>query len=277
MIAQLDTKVISSFLLWIDHNIQSRGQAYMNVPIRFYPSSNQALSGTNVYTSQYKPLCNDVSISGANILSGVYLNGNYISVGQSGLTAINHYQGALYFTGKLPPNTVISGNAAIKEINVKLTNKTDWQVLFETNYAANGTNPVLSTTGLSLDTETTPILFLRNKGMENKPFGFARLDNQTVYMRAILIADNEFQKVGVTSILKNLNWREMPLIASTPFDSMGRMTGVNYNYDILPRDSAATPIVLSVKVIDVPQQGDYKNIMRNMAMADFEISSVAKS
>jgi hypothetical protein len=276
MITTLDTRIISSFLLWIDHQIQSNGQAFTNVPMRFYPTTSP-YSGYGTYTTQYKPICNDTAVSGANILSGVYLNGNYVSVGQSGLKAINHYKGALYFSGQLPPSTVISGNGALKEINVKLTDKTDWHILFETQYVPNGTNPVPPTTGLKIDSENTPILFLRVKGQENRPFGFAKLDNQTIYMRAILIADNEFQKIGVTSLLKNLNLTSFPIVTSTPFDSLGNMTGLNYNYDTVPKDLSVTPIVLSVKVIDVPQQGDYKSIIRNMAMADFEISTVARS
>ena len=276
MIAQLDSKIISSLLLLLDNEIQSKGRAFQNVTTQFYPTTSP-YANTYVYTSPYKPLCNDVSISGANILSGVYLNNTLVQVGQSGLKAINHYKGALYFTGTNPSSVVISGQAAIKEINVKLTNKQDWKLLFETVYVPNGKNPISSTTGLALDTETTPVVFLRHKGQENKPFGFSRLDNQSISMRAIIITDNEFQKIGVTTILKNLNYRTVPIATSTPFDSMGNMTGTNYDYSQLSFDSSYTPIILSVKVIDLPQQGDYKNVERNMAIADLEISTISRS
>lgn len=274
MKAQLDTRIISSFLLYLDHVLQSEGQAYQNVTARFYPATSPIV-GTYVYTSPVKPLCNDTSISGANILSGVYLGSQYVSVGQSGLQSINHYKGALYFTGT-NPNTTISGSGALKEINIKLTNQPDWKLLFETHYVTNNTNPIASTTGLPLDSETTPVVFIRHKMQENRPFGFARLDNQTIHMRAIAVCDNEFQKIGVTTILKNLNLRAIPMI-TPPFDAQGNMTGVNFNYNTAPQDISVTPIILGVKVVDVPQQGDFRNIVRNMAIVDFEISTVAKS
>jgi hypothetical protein len=276
MLVQLDTKILSSFLLYIDHEIQSKGSAYTNETVYFYPERSSILNNYT-YTSTIKPICNDTSIAGANILSGVYIGNSYISVGESGLRAINHYQGALYFTGINPGSGPISGAGAIKEFVVKITDKTDWKLLFETQYLSNGGHPIPATTGLGLDTEVSPIVFLRLKGQENKPFGFSKLDNQTMYVRAIIIADTEFQKMGAVSILKNLNYHSIPIIASTPFDSVGNMTGINYNFTQLPIDNSVTPIVLSVRSIDIPQEGHYKDIRRNMALVDFEISSVAKS
>lgn len=274
MQVQLDNRIISSFLLYLDHEIQSKGRAFQNTVVRFYPiTSNYA--GTYAYAAPYKPLCNDISITGVNVLSGVYLNNSYIQVGQSGLHAINHYRGTLYFTGQNPSNFVISGAVAAKEVGIKITDKQDWKLLFETQYVANGTHPV-QMTGLAEDVETTPIIFLRYKGQENKPFAFSRLDNQTIAMRAVVVANNEFQRVALASILKNLNYCSIPLVNSTPFDSVGNMTGVNYDYTQLSLDTSYTPMILSVKSIDLPQQGDYKNVGRNMAIVDFEISTIAR-
>lgn len=277
MIAQLDTKVLSSFLLYIDHEIQSKGQAFQNQTVKFFPETSSIVNNY-IFTSAVKPLCNDTSISGANILSGIYIGNSYIPVGQSGLKAINHYKGALYFTGINPESygLPLSGLSALKEISVKITDKTDWKLMFETKYVNNGSMSV-PVTGLDLDVEMSPIVFLRFKGQENKPFAFSRLDNQTITVRAIIIADTEFQKIGVSSILKNLNYRVIPLVQSTPFDSLGNMTGVNYNYSQLPTDSLLTPMILGVKSIDVPQEGSYRDIRRNMSIVDFEVSTIARS
>ena len=278
MLAQLDTKIISSFLLYIDHAICSQS-GYKNVVSNFYPTTSP-YSGTYVYSSPYKPLCNDVSIAGANIMSGVWLNNNFVTVGQSGLASINHYKGAVYFTGAaLPKGISISGSVAIKEISVKITDQTDWKLLFENQYVSNVnlTYQFPFATGLPLDSETCPIVFIRYKGQENKPFGFSRLDNQTIYLRTIVITDSEFQKIAVTSILKNLNYRTIPIALSVPMSTVGDMTGVNYDYTKLSFDPAFTPIVLSVKAIDVPQQGEYRDIIRNMAIVDFELSTICRS
>jgi hypothetical protein len=277
MLAQLDTRVMSSFLLYLDHEIQSKGSGFKNQVVSFYPEASP-INGMYVFTSPVKPLCNDTSIAGANIMSGVYIGNSYISVGQSGLKYINHYKGALYFTG-INPETFgqpISGNAAIKEFSVKITDKTDWKLMFETKYVNNG-SMIAPTTGLDLDTELAPIVFIRYRGQENKPFGFSRLDNQTNYFRTIIIADNEFQKIAVSSILKNLNYRTIPLSARTTFDALGNMTGTNYNFTGMEIDTSLTPMVLSVKAIDVPQEGNYKDVRRSMSIVDFEVSTIGRS
>lgn len=276
MKTQLDHRILSSFLLMIDHEIQSKGNAYQNITAQFYPTYSDT-SNRYAYSTPYRPLCNDISITGANILSGVYLNGTYVNVGQSGLVAINHYKGALYFTGKLPANTVISGAAARKEFSIKMTNKQDWKVLFDTYQSVVSNEHPVPTTGVPLDTQTSPIIFLHARNQENKPFGFAKLDNQTVEVRAIVIADNEFQRAGACSILKNLNYTPIPLVNTTPFNSIGDMTGVNYNYNTLSTDSSYSPMIFSVKSLDLPQAGDYKFVERTMALCDFEISTIGQT
>lgn len=258
----------------MDHEVQRRGQAYTNYSGLFYPVSGTR-SDTFTYSAPYKQLCNDTSISGAQVMSGVYLNNNLISVGQSGLKYINHYEGALYFTGKLPNNTRISGNYAIKEFNVRLTDKPDWKLLFETKYVTNSKyNQTLS--GLPFDVQTCPSIFIKVKDSQNVPFAFKSMDDNVMQIRTVVVADSEFEKVAACNILKNLSYRPINLINNTPFDSLGNMTGVNYNYDTLSVDSAYLPWIMGVKVIDVPQQGPYQDINKNMAIVDFELSTVMR-
>ena len=67
--------------------------------------------------------------------------------------------------------------------------------------------------------------------------------------------------------------RNINLISSTPFDYLGNMTGINYNYDTLPKYSNYSPFITKVKILEIPQKGDYDDITRQFAMADFEIST----
>lgn len=274
---QLDVRILSSFLIHLDHQIQVAGLAYRNQVQQFYPAYSP-FAGTYTYTTPLKPLCNDVSVPGAKVISGLWLGNSYITIGQSGLQAINHYKGAAYFTGTpIPQNIPVSGDGAIKEINVKITDQIDWKLLFETEYISPQGYIAPSGTGLPIDSEMTPVLFVRYKGGENKPFGFSKLDNQTIYVRTIAVCDTEYQKISLVNILKNFNMRTIPIVMSTPFNAVGDFTGVNYDYTKLSYDPGFTPIVMSVKAIDVPIQGEYRNILRNMAIVDFELSTIAKS
>jgi hypothetical protein len=272
MKVQFDNKLISSFLLFLDHEIQENGTAFYNASGLLYPI-NSTIQGLYAYATPYKQLCNDTAITGANIISGLYLNNNLVTIGQSGLYAINHYQGTAYFTGQLPASTVVSGNYAIKEFNVELTDQVEYKLLFETKFVTNSKfNQVL--TGLPLDTKICPGVFVRFKIGENKPFAFGGLDDNNIKIRTVVVSENEFQKIGICNILKNLNLRVFPIINSTPFDHLGNYTGIKYNYDNLSVNSGYYPLIMDAKVVDVPLVGEYTNITRNTAIVDFTISTI---
>lgn len=272
MISQLENRIVSNFLLMIDHQIQSRGQAYFNASGLFYSVPSHT-SNRYTYAAPYKQLCNDVSITGATVLSGVYLNGNFVTVGQSGLMGINHYKGALYFNQALPSNTVVSGNYSVKEVNVELSDLSESKLLFETKYTDNRQRPQ-TFSGLAIDTKTAPVVYVIVKGQENLPWAFNRVQDGVMALRCVVITDNEFQNVAVSSILKNLNEHYVPMFSSLPITAVGMMTGVNLNYNQLPTDGVWYPWIRSVRGIDIPQKGDFEDIERSMSMLDFEISTV---
>lgn len=269
---QLDNKIISSFLLYVDNRVQQRGEAYYNTNGLFYQTQSN-INGLYAYTSPYKQLCNDISITGANILSGVYLNNNYVSIGQSGLVAINHYDGAIYFNSGLPKNTIISGNFAIKDFSVYLSDQPDFKLLFETKYYTNPKYGNIPKSGLPLDVKTAPAIYITVKTQENKPLVFGGIDDNAIQLRAVVIAENAYQKIGVCNILKNLFMRPFRLVESTPFDYLGNMTGINYNYTQLSSSNTYKPLVLKSKVTEVNLDGEFLDMKKQFAFVDFDIST----
>lgn len=269
---QLDNKIISSFLLYIDNRIQQRGEAFYNANGLFYPTQSN-INGLYAYTCPYKQLCNDTSIPNATVMSGVYLNNNYVSVGQSGLVAINHYDGAVYFNSSLPKNTVISGSFAIKDFSVYLSDQPDFKLLFETKYYTNPKYGNIPKSGLSLDVKTAPAIYIVTKTQENKPLVFAGLDENTIQLRAVVISENAYQKIAVCNILKNLFMRPFRLVESTPFDYLGNMTGINYNYTTLPTNDFYKPLVLKSKVNEINLDGEFLDMKKQFAFVDFDIST----
>jgi len=271
MQVQFDNRLISSFLLFLDNQIQSKGVCYTNYSGRLYPITSP-YQGLYAYATPFKQLCNDTSISGANVMSGVYLNGVFVTVGQSGLYSINHKQGTAYFTGQLSSSVVVSGRYAIKDFNIELADQVEYKLLYETKYVTNSKfNQTLS--GLPLDVKTAPVIFLRPKNIENKPFAFGGIDDNEMKIRAIIVADNEFQRIGVCNILKNLNLKGFSIVNSTPFDYLGNFTGLNYSYSGLSYDTVYSPLITEAKVIDVPRVGELENFGRATAIVDFSIST----
>ena len=273
ILPQLDNKILSTFLLTIDNKILSKGQAFINYSSYFYPVANSYFYGKYAYTCPFKSLCNDTSISGANVLSGVYLNGNYVSIGQSGLSAINHYQGAIYFNNPLPINTIISGNYAIKDFTIEITDEPEYKLLFETKYTPSFKyNQTVS--GLDLDVKTFPIIFLRTKNDDDEPFALGGIENKKKIIRAVVVADTEYQRMAVCNILKDMMYSPLFLIHSVPFDTMGNITGINYNFTNLVRDTAYYPWIMKVKTSDVQSNNEFKDLRQNISFVDFYLNTI---
>jgi len=268
--AQLDNLLVSSFMLFLDHEIQRQGQAYSNKSGLFYPEQSDTF-GLTTYSCSYVQLCNDTSITGANIMSGVYLNGTYVSIGQSGLEAINHYDGDVHFTQALPKNTIVSGNFAVKDFNVYLADGPDYNVLLDTKYVSNP-KYAQQATGISLGDKVMPAVFLIPKEQEAKDLAFAGLDDNSIKIRAMVVCQNAYQRIAVCNIFKNFKLRQFPLVASTPFDYLGNITGTNYNYNSLSYYGSYSPFVKKAKVIEIPEVGSYTDSTRQFAMVDFDIS-----
>jgi hypothetical protein len=268
-----DNKLTSSFMLLIDNKILSQGQAFTNYSSLFYPI-NSYISNEYAYACPFKSLVNDISISGANVISGLYLNGNYVNIGQSGLVSINHYNGAAFFNTKLPTNTIISGNYSVKDFNIKISDQPEYKLLFETDYTTNG-KYYQSPTGIDLDAETSPIIFLRTKMDNPVPFSLGGIENKKKTIRAIIIADSEYQRMAVCGILKDMMYSPFYIKTGLPFDAMGNYTGIPYNFNSLGNDNTYLPWIMKTQVVDVPRQGDFKTMPKNMSFVDFQVQTLA--
>ena len=128
---QFDNKVMSSFFLWFDNKLLTKGEAYENTNGLFYSTSDEYY-GYQTYSSSYSQFVSDASIAGATIPVQLSVGGSPISVGSNGLYDINYLNGKAYFSAS--QTSTVSGNFSIKDFNIYLTNETEDQILFETKY-----------------------------------------------------------------------------------------------------------------------------------------------
>lgn len=271
----LEAKIISNFMLYVDHQITQKGEAFTNYSSQFYPVESD-INGKYAYSAPFKQLVNDTSISGATVLSGLYINGAYNPIGVSGLSFVNHYKGTAYFDHQLQSTDVVSGNYSVKDFSVELSDQPEYHLLFETKYQTNGNNshPL---SGLSPEEKTAPIIYILSKGQDNEPFGFSHMDRGVLSLRCLIIADTEYESVGACSILKNIKTQYLPMLKNLPFDSLGNVTGVNFSYDTNTRDTSYTPYISFAHALDIAQKGDYENIVKNIASIDVEIETVVQN
>jgi len=281
MTPQFDNILMTNVLLWLDNKILTKGQAYTNHGSSFYPV-NSMYYGYYTYGAPFKQMVIDCSISGAKIISGVYLNNNFIKVGQSGLSGINAQEGQLYFSQQIfNPETSLSGHYAVKDFNIYLTSKPEENILFETAYQINP-RTYQNPTGLPVGAETYPVIYLKYQGGKNKPLAFGGLDQTIGNIRAIILADSVYNLDAVTSIMRDTVRQLVPLIYPNemPFNSLGSvsLTGKCFDYLDYTKDKVSDSDYayindVTVTKTDARLMNATNSLNRNVysAFVDFEL------
>ncbi len=229
---QFENRVLSSFLLWFDHTLLKKGEAFTNYGSNFYPVDG-LYYGYNAYGAPFKQFVTDSSIAGSTVLSGVYINGDFKTPGQSPFVDVNYEQGQVYLT--TTPTGVISGNYSVKDFNIYLTAKAEQELLFE-NKIDIRPNTTQIMTGLASSVTTYPAVFIKNNGGNNNPYAFGGMDKTRIDLRAIVLADSQFNLDAISSIMKDQVNTEVPIIADEnyPFNALGGFKSVSgYNYEQL--------------------------------------------
>jgi hypothetical protein len=277
---QFNNIVMSSMLFWFDNKLLSKGEAYTNYASYFYEVDSQYF-GYYTYGAPFKQMVVDASITGANIISGVYVNNVFTKIGNGSLTGINSSQGQLYFTSPIAnPSSSISGNYAVKDFNVFLTSETEEDLLFETQFQLNpktSQNP----TGLPLNAETYPVVYLKYQGGDNEPLAFGGLDKTNINVRAIVLADTIFKLDALTSIFRDTARTYIPLIYENemPYNQLGSLNNGYFNYNTLISNKHADGDYVYidnvyVSKIDNRFINSYNKLNPNVfaAFIDFELS-----
>lgn len=265
----------SSFLLYLDNTILKRGEAFTNVSGNFYPITG-VYDGYYTYGGPYKQIVSDASISGATQMTGIYLNGNFITPGQSGLVAINHYDGQVIFSSNKNSST-ISGNYAIKDFNVYLTDKSEDYLLYATKIEPKSRKGIPQR-GLDINEITYPAVFLRLDSSVNDPFAFGGTDMTKTYFRAIVMANSMFSLDAVCGILRDSAHNFFRLVDNNDLklNAMSAYTGISYNYTGVATGETAYMSEVNVSRVRPISSPEFVNMNPEVysAFVDFEIQSV---
>tara|TARA_Y100000004_G_scaffold59618_1_gene66421 strand:+ start:917 stop:1783 length:867 start_codon:yes stop_codon:yes gene_type:complete len=282
MKVQFENKVMSSLLLFVDHEVTQQGDAYTNHQSNFF-KIDSLFSDYYVYATPFKQLVSDGGITGSstpNLLTGVYVDGDGpIGPGTSGLHSINHMQGQAYFTGATDPMSgkTVSGRYAVKDFNVFLTSLPEEQLLFETKLVLNPkTSDIKITTGVDSSSQTYPAIFIKDNGGRNEEYAMGGIEDTIINARAIILADSLFNLDAACGILKDTVRKKMSIIDQTDLNlnALGGYTGVTYNYTgVATGDYCYIDDVTVSK--NVANRGDFQNLNPNVfsAFVDFELHS----
>jgi len=270
MKAHYENKVMSSLMLFVDHYLLEKGEAYTNHSSYFYPTTS-LYNGYHTYSAPFKQIVSDDSIAGAQVMKNVYVDGTSVPVGNNDLHGINHYKGQVYFTSS-QDHAIISGNYSVKDFNVYLTNDPEHKLLFETKYQLAPKFPQ-QLSGLAPDAQPYPAIFIKNMGGLNQSFAMGGIDDTVTNARLVIIADSSFRLDAACGILKDLKNMNIPVAEDLPFDAMGSYTGLNYNYNTLV--TVDGPQIGEARVSKMTMMGDFEKLNSDVfsAFVDFELHS----
>jgi hypothetical protein len=261
MIPRYENLLTSSFLLWIDHNILQKGSGFVNTNSQFYPTKN-TLNGVYTYAAPFNQFIADSSISGVNVITGIYVGSTFTGKGQGLLVDINYERGHIYLNSQT--SQIISGYYAIKDFNISLANVPERKLLFETQF---NLRPKVgqTMTGAQLDGLSYPCILVKNAGGSNQPFAFGGLDETYTNMSLFIYADSEFLIDSVISLTKDLYHSYVPFLTQNqmPFNISGGFKNNNYNYDSLVLNKIANSSGIFVKNIDINK---FNNIDRSQSL-----------
>jgi hypothetical protein len=280
---QFDNQVLSSFLLWFDHTLLNKGEAYQNTTGQFYSVSAE-YAGYKTYSSSYSQIVSDASITGATIPTGLYVGSNLVDVGEgagTGLYAIDYNNGRSYWSGDQGGN--VTGSFAIKDFNTFLTSRTEDEILFQTQYTNRNKVSTVIPTGLEPDTRTYPVVYIKNDGSNNEAFAFGGQDNTIINVRAIVIADSQFEIDAIGSLFRDERHNYVSLFEGSemPFNQFGYYRNdVQYNYTGVTNSKTESSKFfledINISRFDRVLENEVRKFNPNVysTLIDFEISKV---
>ena len=234
---QFTHKLTQSVLMWLEHQLCDDGEAYININTQFYDTQDRN-TGYYSYSCPYDQFLSDTSVNGTvtpNLLTGIYISGNYTNVGQNGFIAADFHNGLLYFNHEITnPSVNLTGNFSVKEINTMLTTDAEETLLFDTAY-----KPKMEISkgyaGMRSNETNIPVIFLKYIGGNNVEFAFGGMDESIYKYRALIFAESLYQLEGISSIFRDKQNTQIPLIekSENPFNFLGYYTGPVYHYENL--------------------------------------------
>ena len=229
MKSQYENKVLSSFLLWFDHTLLDKGDAFTNHGSKFY-TTDGLYYNYFAYGAPFKQFVTDSSINNADIITGVHVGSSFYKTGEGNVVDINYDQGQVYFSST-QGSSVISGDYAVKDLNVYLTSKAEQEILFEDKIDLRPST-AQTQTGLASNVSTYPAVFIKNNGGKNEPFAFGGEDATITNVRAIALADSQFNLDAMCSIFKDQVRNNVTVIPDDkyPFNALGGLKSGVYNY-----------------------------------------------
>jgi hypothetical protein len=274
MIEQFHHKFTNSFFLWFDNYLLTKGQAYSNVTGKFFNYEDARLdSEYKIFGSAYKQWVNDSSIVGADVPSGVFVNGAFSG---RNTNLILDFENGRVLSKSLPAQSSITGSFAIKDFNIYFSNETEEDIVVENKYDTNSRIVLNEEDYIKPYDQVIPAIFLSLDGVSNKGFAIGGMEETTLNAKAVILSENNYQLDGVLSIFADSRNEVFPVIpmADHPMNEFGDLKTGYYSYSALKSQfSVDTNFYINNAVTSKLTDKARKSLANDMyvGFVDFEI------
>jgi len=273
MIPSYTTNLMSSFYLWLDHELANVGRGFQTTSGQLYAARDDSYAGYNVYSSPFRQWVTDSSVTGAAVPSGIYCDGVYMTR-DSGVT-FNYNKGQVLLDPNLGKPRVVSVAYSKKDFNLYYTDDREENLLFENAYslAPKYRNAV---SGLNGEDQPFPCIFLKNTSYENVPYALGGQDKTLTTVRCIILSDNIYLLDGAIAIMADSARKVFPVVhpSKLPYNYYGDFkSGTQYQYAQI--NSGQGTNLAYIDRVTVSRLDEIRNKHINLkvvaALVDFEI------
>lgn len=235
-----------SFRSWVEYKLEQGGRGFRNVSGALYPTKCE-YPGKYSYSNPYGSWVYDSSVSGANQVTGAYINGNFTNKGGS-LSQIDYLNGRLLFNS---PQSNVTATYAVKDFNVYTTSRSDYELIFDDKLQfrpkfTNGTP-----TGIPPNLTYGPLIYIKRNSVTNEPFALGGQDNTIANYRAIILSNNEYDIDSVGSIFLDSAREHFMLLDTPPLNRYNDLySGITYNYVQKVLDNYNTSNLVCISDVD---------------------------
>ena len=157
---------------------------------------------------------------------------DFLISGASGFV-FDFENGRAFITGgSANENDFITGTFAVKDFNVYITNDTEEDLILNSSFELNSRYGANLTSGVKPYDKTLPAIFINAETMSNQGYSFGGEDITTPAIKAVVMAENQYQLDGALSIFadtRHLSFSKIPFTGH-PITEYGDLKGGTYNY-----------------------------------------------
>jgi hypothetical protein len=202
---QFQHEVTTSFVLWLDHYLLEKGEAFTTItdgPL--YYLEDDRTPGFHAYSSPYKQWVFDKSVTDATVADTIK------STLAQPLDEISRAEGLIvdYENGRvlLPTATTeftdsltLTATYSVKDFNIYVTNQTEEELITENKFETNSRFKQ-EEFPIAPHSQVLPAIFVSNQFGRNRPFALGGEDETIMDIRCVVMAEDMYKLDGALSI-----------------------------------------------------------------------------